>query len=237
MKLKIKDLKENMMGIYKIEFPNGKIYIGLSSDIKRRMYEHNNDKKAKTPCDLAIVKYGRIEEIEIIEFCNDVNLLKSKESFWIKKLNSNSKEVGYNLTKGGDASEQYGEDNTRAVFTNDEVYEIRRRRFIGDRKTVVYQNYINRPFGTFEKVWLGHGYPGVGEEFIIKAGEKTRQEYSSIANSGENNNKAKLKLEDILDIRHRFDNGEEPKSIHKDYQIVTLKSLIRVCKRETWKLT
>lgn len=35
--MKIIDLKPKTQGIYKITFPNGKIYIGLSVDIKRRM--------------------------------------------------------------------------------------------------------------------------------------------------------------------------------------------------------
>lgn len=35
MNIKLKDLKPNIMGIYKINFSNGKSYIGLSIDIKR----------------------------------------------------------------------------------------------------------------------------------------------------------------------------------------------------------
>ena len=42
MKILVKDLKPAMMGIYKITFPNNKIYIGKSVDIKRRMFEHNS---------------------------------------------------------------------------------------------------------------------------------------------------------------------------------------------------
>ena len=52
--VKITDLPSGVKGIYKINYPNGKCYIGLSTDIKRRMWEHNNLKKAKTPCDFAI---------------------------------------------------------------------------------------------------------------------------------------------------------------------------------------
>lgn len=235
MKIKIEDLKENMMGIYKLTFPNGKIYVGLSNNIKRRMYEHNNANKAKTPCDLAIVKYGKIKDIEILEFCNDKTALSSRERFWINNLKSNEKTIGYNLTKGGDASEQYGEDNVRAVFSNQEVYDIRKRRFLKERKVDVYKDYSEKSFGTFEKIWLGIGYPNIGSEFIVETGTISRQEYSSMANSGENNNKAKLNNEDVVKIRERFDNGESPVEIYKDYQHITLKSLVRVCKRETWK--
>lgn len=37
MKIQVKDLMDNMSGIYKITFPNNKIYIGMSNDIRRRM--------------------------------------------------------------------------------------------------------------------------------------------------------------------------------------------------------
>lgn len=35
----------NIAGIYKINFPNGKCYIGLSNNILRRMKEHEHDKR------------------------------------------------------------------------------------------------------------------------------------------------------------------------------------------------
>lgn len=83
MNIKIKELKNGVSGIYKLNFPNGKIYIGLSNDIKRRMYEHNNTNRLKnhynTPCDLAIQKYGRFEEIEILEYVEDPSLLSERE--------------------------------------------------------------------------------------------------------------------------------------------------------------
>ena len=235
MKIKTIDLKQNMMGIYKINFPNGKIYIGLSCDIRRRMYEHNNEKKAKTPCDLAIKKYGKITEIEILEFINDKSLLGEREQWWISRLNSNTREVGYNLTVGGDSFLLNGEDSPVATFSNNEVLDIRKRRFDGERKIDVYGSYPEKSFATFERVWLGRGYPEIGREYLIETNSISRQEYSSKANSGENNNKAKLTKEDVLMIRSRYDAGESPTDIYKDYNKVTLKSLIRVCKRETWK--
>lgn len=234
MKIKIEDLKKSMMGIYKITFPNNKIYIGLSNDIRRRMWEHNNEKKAKTPCDYAIIKYGKVKEIEIIEFINDPSLLEERERYWIDYYKSNNKEIGYNLTEGGDATGNYGENNYKAVFTNEEVLDIRRRRYFGERKIDVYNSlYSNHSFATFEKIWLGYGYPGIGEQYKVEA--KTRQEYSSIANSGENNNKAKLNKEMVLDIRKRFDEGEAIRDIQKIYSFVSIESIRRVCKRQTWK--
>ena len=38
--MKITDITTKISGIYKINFPNGKIYIGRAIDIKRRIREH-----------------------------------------------------------------------------------------------------------------------------------------------------------------------------------------------------
>ena len=67
MTYQVSELPSGLIGIYKITFPNNKIYIGLSNDIKRRISEHNSISKTKTPCDLAIKKYGKITTIDVIE--------------------------------------------------------------------------------------------------------------------------------------------------------------------------
>lgn len=238
MIVKVKDLEPHICGIYKIEYPNHKVYIGLSNDIQRRMYEYNNIKKSKQPCDLAIKKYGKIEEIEILEFCNPNNREKmsEREKYWIAYYDSNNKEKGYNLTEGGENSTLVGEKSAGAKFTNSQVLDIRKRRYLGERKRDVYKDYNDINFSTFEHVWLGRGYPNVGTEYLIEKGAKTRQEYSSIANAGENNNKAKLKEEDVREIRKRYDSGETWQEIYVDYKNrVSKNTIISVCKRWTWK--
>lgn len=131
----LQDLKHNVSGIYKINYPNGKSYVGLSVDIKHRMYEHNNANKAKTPCDLAIKKYGKITEIEILELCSESEL-EEKEIYWIKYYDTTNPLKGYNLTEGGDSSGLSGDASPRAVFTNEQVLDIRKRRFNGESKRV-----------------------------------------------------------------------------------------------------
>ena len=238
MIVKLKDLKENLQGIYKLNYPNGKIYIGKSNNIKRRMYEHNNINRLKnhynSPCDLAIQKYGRFDEIEILEIVNDSTLLNQREQYWIAYYHSDDKNIGYNLTIGGEGLA--GEHNSQAKLLDCEVLDIRRRRFQGERKKDVYLIYQDKiSFGGFEHIWLGRTSPHIGKEFIIPVNEISRQEYSSRANSGENNGMAKLSKEKVLHIRELYDNGMSITEISKIYTEVNKNSIRRVCKRETWK--
>lgn len=181
MTYQIKDLPVGMIGVYKINFPNGKIYIGISNDIKRRMSEHNNFSKAKTPCDLAIKKYGKVTSIEILESFEQIERkdLEEKECYWIKYYDANNRNIGYNLTEGGDGSGRPNDENPVAIFTNEQVLDIRKRRFEGERKKDVYKDYGTFSFSTFEHIWLGRGYPDIGKEYLIPVNSKSRQEYSS----------------------------------------------------------
>ena len=78
MILKIKDLQNNMSVIYKINYNNGKFYIGCTNDLKRRMSEHINawkksHYKTTQECDLAIREQNGLEEIEILEFVPELS--------------------------------------------------------------------------------------------------------------------------------------------------------------------
>ena len=191
------------------------------------MHEHNKPNKKKAPVDKAIKKYyGKIDNVTIIEKCPP-NCLNEREKYWIKYYNSIDKTIGYNISPGGEY------DGKRRTWTDEEILNIRERKYNGERKCNVYKDYNSHPFSSFEKIWLYVSFPEVGAEF--KTPIKTRQEYSSLANSGANNAGAKLTIEKVKQIRARYDSGESVKNIWKDYQIVTIESIRKVCKRESWK--
>lgn len=112
-------------GVYKITFPNGKIYIGISNNIHRRMNEHNCDYRNNIPIEHAIKKYGPITEYEILEEIDPLDRAKmcERERYWIDFFHSNNKEIGYNLTDGGDGAE-VGSKNLQAKFTEEEIQQI-----------------------------------------------------------------------------------------------------------------
>lgn len=103
-----------MTGIYLITNNiNGKYYVGQSIDIQTRWYNHKKDcfnpnaSSYKTYFYQALRKYG-VENFsfDIIEECKEEEL-NEKEIYWIKVLNANKHEIGYNTTDGGDGVRGY----------------------------------------------------------------------------------------------------------------------------------
>lgn len=127
MKINIKDCPQRLSGIYKINFPNGKSYIGRAVDIKSRMREHNYDKRQPALYN-AITKYwnNNITEFEILEEIQDRTQLKEREIYWIKYYNTfEDKTKGYNLTPGGDGAAD-GIHNAASKFSEIDLLNIRK---------------------------------------------------------------------------------------------------------------
>lgn len=120
-----KDLK-NIQGIYKINFPNGKCYIGLSNQIRTRIKEHINKdyrEHPNLPISKAINKYG-ITDVEILEEVQgDRQLLQEREKYWIQYYDSTNREKGYNLSPGGDGTAE-GCLNHQAKLNNEQILEL-----------------------------------------------------------------------------------------------------------------
>lgn len=91
--------------IYKItNLIDGKIYIGRTKhSLKERFRQHVKNKRGKTFIGSAITKYGFENfTIERIEDVFTIEQAMEREKYWIKELNSQNREIGYNLTEGGD---------------------------------------------------------------------------------------------------------------------------------------
>lgn len=92
------------MQIYKItNLINGKIYIG--KEVRAKQSYFGSGKIIK----LAIIKYGKTNFSKIIlEKCDNKEILKEREIYWINIYDSTNKKIGYNITKGGDGGGQIG---------------------------------------------------------------------------------------------------------------------------------
>lgn len=125
--MKYNDLKEIISGIYKINFPNNKIYIGRAINIKKRIYEHYQ-KDDNTVCQQALYKYySSYQDIDfdILEVVEEYNLQNvcELEKNWIKTYSSYNKDIGYNLTDGGDGGGN-GVYNTASKFSQEDLNHI-----------------------------------------------------------------------------------------------------------------
>ena len=98
--------------IYKIEFPNGKVYIGLTKrTLRQRKAEHKWDAKNGNPRYVynAIRKYNMADTLEliVIDTAETRDELCRKETEQIERHQSCNKEYGYNGTRGGEGTNGY----------------------------------------------------------------------------------------------------------------------------------
>jgi group I intron endonuclease len=91
-----------MICIYKIESPSGKIYIGQTRNLNKRLEVYKNIRcKKQRKLYNSLLKYGyENHKINILEEC-DISSLNEKEVFYIEKFKTFETDHGMNLTKGG----------------------------------------------------------------------------------------------------------------------------------------
>jgi len=89
-------------GVYKITNPSGEIYIGQSSNVKRRMIEHlYRSKHLSTKLCKSIQKYGIDSHIVEMLFLSDVKKEKNRiEQFYINYYDSINKGLNHIDVKG-----------------------------------------------------------------------------------------------------------------------------------------
>ena len=98
--------------IYGIFFPNGKVYIGLTTtSLEQRQTEHNNSAKYGDPRHVynALRKHNMVDNFELIEIdtADTKEELNEKEMEYIRLYRSFEREYGYNRTIGGEGTNGY----------------------------------------------------------------------------------------------------------------------------------
>ena len=122
------------MYIYKItNLINGKIYIGQTTKIDPDYFGSG------LLISYSIKKYGKENfKKEILEYCTTKEELNNREKYWIKELNSQDKNIGYNIAFGGEGG-RLCENEWKKGKTYDEVYGVEKsteikRKFSEKRK-------------------------------------------------------------------------------------------------------
>lgn len=169
MIINLKDCPHNLSGIYKLNFPNGKSYIGMSNSIKRRISEHNCSKPRNILYSV-INKYGKISEFELLEEIpsNNRAYMEEREEYYISFYKTLTTENGYNILKGGDSSNQLGINSVNAKFSEKELEEI--WKMLEDDKLTIKQISEKMKVGmdTIENINLGITYNNNEQSYPIR---------------------------------------------------------------------
>ena len=217
-----------MTGIYIIKNKiNDLVYIGQSIDIQRRWSIHwGLGKKDANPNRLeynnqihtAMRKLGRENfYMEILEECPKEKL-NEKEIYWIKFYNSYKK--GYNGTEGGEFYNcSVGEQNGRALLTEEDVYYIREcyNNHIPFRDVYkIFSNKISKR--GLQKIWHFENWKYICPEYnTLENKEWHKTKAKALPSEMAKNNQRCFSPEEVRKMRDLFNQGISIEKIWKVY--------------------
>lgn len=211
-------------GIYKYENNlNGKIYIGLSSNIQQRYSQHLTAARSNLPneelmkIDLAIRKYGIDNfSFEIIEECSEEQL-DEREIYWISYYDSYHN--GYNNTIGGRSLR--GENHPRAILTEQDVWEIREQYGKKIKRSIAFRPYLERGIKerTLIKVWYGETWVNIHNDVYSKENKEWHKNQHSVSNNQKklSSQDRKIKKEEVQLFLKDYNDGMTINAIAKKY--------------------
>lgn len=206
--------------IYRGVFENGKMYIGLTCDFKRRLKEHkhsvNKLDRVDYPLYKAIRKYGwDTIKWDIVCECETLEEAKDMEIYYIEKFNLYNK-GGYNASKGGD----YPSEN--CYIHDQSVVDI----IIEELKTS--ELTLSQ---IAEKNSVSMSYVSNILNGKIRTNEKIERE-SKQSQKGSTNGFSKLNEKQVSEIKQKLINGVSRKKLKDEYNVS--KSTIQGIAVGTW---
>lgn len=246
-----------MKCIYAIENKiNHKKYIGMTNNFYKRKEHHlfllRHNKHHSIKLQRAYNKYGEENfDFYVLLEVNEMKRLEIKEKEFIKKFDTYNN--GYNCSEGGEKLPNYTiPETTRQALIkrNKETKPMLGKHLSEKHKKQISKKNSGKGNGMYgkkltseqrkkiseksKKYWKENYDEGYKRLCEMNKSKKRRKEVS-IQMSGENNFKAKIKKEDVIQIRKRYDSGEKLRFILKDYPMLTSSGLKKICYRTTWK--
>ena len=201
--------------IYKIEFPNGKHYIGQTISLEQRKREHKKcAKKDNTVLYKALRKYNIIDTFELIEIdtADTFEKLCEKEIEYILIYNSHYIiGYGYNMTYGGDGINGY-------IFTEEDRKKNSQR---------VKKYYENNPEVAKQNGERLKEYYKNHPEVIQQISERVKKYYEDNPDAGkEHSEKMKQHYENPEVRQQMSETRKEKRKYVMDYYDVNRLSII-----------
>ena len=203
------------MYLYKItNLINGKGYIGITNDYKRRWANHKCNNDPTMAIAKAIKKYG-VENFKFEVLLSNIPLeeIDDKEIEYIKKYHTHVTEHGYNISKGGryniENVAHIGVKNGRALLTLKEVQYIKDHRDIPEY--VLYDDFSEKiSYGSFKDVYLNKTYTDI-KPSVDPYPDNLK--FSCQFTSG-----GKLTYSEVVELRKQYQQGVYWREAYKKYQ-------------------
>ena len=191
--------------IYKINFSNGKVYIGQTNDFTARRNQHLSDAKMNVDYKIyrAMRKYNTTkDDFEIIESNIDSqDLANEREIYWIAFYDSYHN--GYNSTPGGQTGSYcLGEKSHFAKLSEEDVINIRRIRYTKKyQRSEIWELYKKQiSESAFGKVWNYESWKHVLPELNTKELKTFYKQLRKNA-KGDKNGRSKFTNEEVYELR------------------------------------
>ena len=203
------------MYLYKITNQiNGKKYIGITNDYKKRWSNHRCGNNKTMPIAHAIKKYGKDNFVfEIIEKNLTLEEANQKEIEMIEHENTLVPN-GYNVSKGGgvipiEKSKHVGTNNGKSILTQEQAQYILDNRNLPEY--VLYEEFSEIiSYSAFKNIYLGKTYTNLSTNTPIYP---FNLEFSCQFSSTN-----KLEYDEVLELRQKYLKGIYWREVYKDYK-------------------
>ena len=244
-------------GIYAIiNETDNKRYIGRAVDVSRRWKHHQwmlNGNRHFNPHLQRAWNRGDTFRFSVIEKCRK-EVLNEREIYWIATYHTTDLKYGYNLCAGGKATtgRKFSEETKKIMSEQRKGKkwdpEIVKKRVQTFKEKMQDPEYREQHHKKCSEAGKKRGSPWntgkhLSEETKQKMSKslrgkkkpKSQGEKLREINSGEKSKSAKLKTNDVIQIRLRFLYGERQCDICKDYPQITTQTLYDIVRNRRWK--
>lgn len=147
---------------------NDKIYIGQHKASEFDVTYFGSGKHILN----AIHKYG-IENFkcEVLEWCETRTITNAREQFWIAQFNSTNRNIGYNITEGGEG----WKGGTHSQISRDKISKSKTGKHPNRDYTKITDNTKAKISNTLKQYYETHKNPRYGVHLLSETKEKLRR--------------------------------------------------------------
>lgn len=147
---------------------NNKIYVGQHKATKFDITYYGSGKHLLN----SINKYGiKNFKCELIEWCDTKAHTNARERYWIKQYNSTDRNIGYNITEGGDG----WKGGTHSQLSKDKISKSKTGKHPNRDYTKISNDTKAKISNTLKKYYETHKNPRYGVHLSDETKEKLRQ--------------------------------------------------------------